>query len=513
MSVRSVVSALTGLLLIVLCATAFAKFPLTKAFIVQPYEGPTPIGAVDLCVDIYNRVHLAWLREPLNPDDGAIHLYYRCFDANGKPLTDMIDLTPPLCGAGIFDVVSNSEGKVTIAAGVRLRDAQVYSHSYWRFDSLGQVPQRVLFGLDQDSVTISPQPKIAVGDSGQIAIALMNCSINNCDSVYYVMFDRNDQQLFRTRPASTAALELTSAYDIKLQMAPSGRFVIAWSANVLYPWPFLLSQPFARVFNADGSPRGEEILVACEGYPETCSGDSAYFLNGGAAGQFPDLAIQNNGDFVVAYALDFFSECSTQYYMMRRFYEDGTPKGPNVRISDKTVCAIWIEPTVRIRSDSLGNLLSVFLINTGWNQAHWNIWAQRFDSEGKPIGVNYRINDIPAKDPNGPIKFYSVDMNNAGLVAVAWWEVNALAHGWNLALQTMDISDICYKCGDANDDKVVDVSDAVYLISYIFSGGYAPKDLSLGDASGDGQIDISDAVALISYIFQGGGLPSECLGR
>ena len=67
-----------------------------------------------------------------------------------------------------------------------------------------------------------------------------------------------------------------------------------------------------------------------------------------------------------------------------------------------------------------------------------------------------------------------------------------------------------YVCGDANGDAVVDISDAVSLISYIFSGGTAPVPLAAGDANCDSAVDISDAVYLISYIFSGGSAP--CAG-
>jgi hypothetical protein len=65
-----------------------------------------------------------------------------------------------------------------------------------------------------------------------------------------------------------------------------------------------------------------------------------------------------------------------------------------------------------------------------------------------------------------------------------------------------------YVCGDANSDATVDISDAVYLIAYIFSGGSAPSPLLAGDANCDSTVDISDAVYLISYIFSGG--PAPC---
>jgi hypothetical protein len=69
----------------------------------------------------------------------------------------------------------------------------------------------------------------------------------------------------------------------------------------------------------------------------------------------------------------------------------------------------------------------------------------------------------------------------------------------------------CFYCGDANSDGYIDISDVVFLISYIFSGGTAPADCmypnGMGDANGDRDVDISDAVFLIAYIFSGGPAP------
>jgi len=66
--------------------------------------------------------------------------------------------------------------------------------------------------------------------------------------------------------------------------------------------------------------------------------------------------------------------------------------------------------------------------------------------------------------------------------------------------------------GDANGDNTIDISDAVYLISFIFSGGSAPIPYAVcsGDANCDCTVDISDAVYLISYIFSSGLAPCSC---
>jgi M6 family metalloprotease-like protein len=66
-----------------------------------------------------------------------------------------------------------------------------------------------------------------------------------------------------------------------------------------------------------------------------------------------------------------------------------------------------------------------------------------------------------------------------------------------------------YVPGDASGDGNIDISDAVYMISYIFSGGLPPDPLLAGDANCDGAVDISDVVYLIAYIFSGGDAPCE----
>ncbi len=65
-----------------------------------------------------------------------------------------------------------------------------------------------------------------------------------------------------------------------------------------------------------------------------------------------------------------------------------------------------------------------------------------------------------------------------------------------------------YVPGDADGSGIVTISDAVFLINYIFGGGPAPNPLAAGDADCSGIVSISDAVYIINYIFGGG--PAPC---
>jgi hypothetical protein len=61
--------------------------------------------------------------------------------------------------------------------------------------------------------------------------------------------------------------------------------------------------------------------------------------------------------------------------------------------------------------------------------------------------------------------------------------------------------------GDANGDGSVSVSDAVYLISYLFKGGPAPDPLWKGDVNGYCGVSTADIIYLNYYLFSGGPPP------
>lgn len=68
-----------------------------------------------------------------------------------------------------------------------------------------------------------------------------------------------------------------------------------------------------------------------------------------------------------------------------------------------------------------------------------------------------------------------------------------------------------YLCGDADGNDIVNISDAVFLISYIFGGGPPPDPFDAGDVDCNEIVNISDVVYLIAYIFGGGPGPcAEC---
>lgn len=65
-----------------------------------------------------------------------------------------------------------------------------------------------------------------------------------------------------------------------------------------------------------------------------------------------------------------------------------------------------------------------------------------------------------------------------------------------------------YVIGDATSDYVIDISDVVFGINYLFIEGPAPCPYHSGDTNCDGMVDVSDILCLINYLFCGS--PISC---
>lgn len=64
--------------------------------------------------------------------------------------------------------------------------------------------------------------------------------------------------------------------------------------------------------------------------------------------------------------------------------------------------------------------------------------------------------------------------------------------------------------GDCNQDRLLDVSDVVYMINYLYKSGTAPLPLpDQGDVNHDGVMDVSDIVYLLNYLFKSGPAPQD----
>jgi hypothetical protein len=66
-----------------------------------------------------------------------------------------------------------------------------------------------------------------------------------------------------------------------------------------------------------------------------------------------------------------------------------------------------------------------------------------------------------------------------------------------------------YVCGDADGNDVVNVSDIVWMINFVFGTGDPPDPMDAGDVDCNGSVNVSDIVYLINFVFGTGQDPCD----
>ena len=116
-------------------------------------------------------------------------------------------------------------------------------------------------------------------------------------------------------------------------------------------------------------------------------------------------------------------------------------------------------------------------------------------------GVDDNFNADPLFCGLGSNDYYVADISQCA-------DGNAFC-GTQIGVFGVNCTDV-YLCGDVNGDGLVDITDAVFLINFVFIlGSPAPDPMESGNVNCDSVVDISDAVYLINYVFEPG-WPAPC---
>lgn len=73
-----------------------------------------------------------------------------------------------------------------------------------------------------------------------------------------------------------------------------------------------------------------------------------------------------------------------------------------------------------------------------------------------------------------------------------------------LSFYLVSVSAFTFIRGDVDRNSRVELTDAVYILNYLFLGGSEPECLDAADTNDDSRININDAVFLLNYLFKGG---------
>jgi len=184
----------------------------------------------------------------------------------------------------------------------------------------------------------------------------------------------------------------TSMYDDPdISIDNAGNFVITWTdyRNI---GPDIYAQRFAY----NGSILGSNFKVNND------SGNHSQF--------YPSIASNNNGNFIITWADH---RIGSNIYA-QRYTSNGGVLGSNFKVNDATIAPDLFPPT-SIATDSSGNFFITWVED---RNDDWDIYAQRYASDGNTLGSNFKVNDDGNRGANQVSP--SIAIENSGNIIITW---------------------------------------------------------------------------------------------
>ena len=138
----------------------------------------------------------------------------------------------------------------------------------------------------------------------------------------------------------------------------------------------------------------------------------------------------------------------------------------------------------------------------GWEDAGL-ILGQRFKADGTKIGRRFQVN------VTGPAYIPHV-ANNRQDDYVVFYMIGSASAGpepHTVATRILNFNAPEFIRGDANNNDVLDLTDAIAILDYLFQGGAPPPVLKAADVNDDEAVNVSDPVYLLIHLFLGGKPP------
>ncbi len=240
-------------------------------------------------------------------------------------------------------------------------------------------------------------------------------------------------------------------YGPNVAVAPNLNFVITWlDRRNGYMWDI-----YAQRYSSDGTPLGANFKVNEEPENEeqvgvTVSIDSCgnfvivwadekngdynydiygqrYLADGTAVGNnfkinddsgddsqyWPTCEVAKNGDFIVAWSDQRYNANYDTYHIYaQRYLSDGTPLGNNFKVNTDDEPIFHYHSEITIMEN--GNFMIAWCDE---RDGDWDVYAQQYMSDGTTNGGNFKLNDdVPDSDQRGP----SVSADLDGNFTVCW---------------------------------------------------------------------------------------------
>ncbi|MDP3025162.1 MAG: T9SS type A sorting domain-containing protein [candidate division Zixibacteria bacterium] len=263
-------------------------------------------------------------------------------------------------------------------------ESDIYAQRY----NLTGSPIGLNFKVNDDFRTGQNYPAIAMDFTGNFIITWEDTRNGESD-IYAQRYNSSGTPLgsnFMVNDDAGDAVQRQPA----IAMDSSGDFVITWEDNRNDgTWNI-----YAQRYNSSGAPTGSNFKVNDD--------------TGTARQHSPAITIDSSGNFVITWE-DYRNDLGDIY--AQRYNSSGIPSGSNFKVNDDVGTGLQWYPAISM--DGSGN----FIITWQDARSNWNIYAQRYNSSGSPLGSNFKINDRIGTALGG---FPAITMNRSGNFVITW---------------------------------------------------------------------------------------------
>ncbi|MDZ7796526.1 MAG: T9SS type A sorting domain-containing protein [Candidatus Marinimicrobia bacterium] len=322
--------------------------------------------------------------------NGNTDIYSQRFDSSGNSIGENDLITDEKGSSAQYypDIAIDGNGNFVISwLDNRNNNPDIYAQ---RFDSSGNpIGNNVLINDDQGNNNQS-FPSIAMSDNGSYVITWTDYRNKKYGDVYAQRFDANGKKLGKNILINDDQ-ENSGQYP-SIAMSDNGFYVITWE-----DYRNDNSDIYAQRFNASGYPMNTNVLV---------NEDNIYKQH------FPSIAMKDDGTYIITWESQYFTNPTDIY--AQRFYKAGKPIGENFQVNDDQENTNQSFPSIAM-SDNGSYVIT-------WSdrrnrKIYGDIYAQRFDANGKKLGKNVIIND----DQGNNIRFSpSIAMSDDGSYVITW---------------------------------------------------------------------------------------------
>lgn len=212
----------------------------------------------------------------------------------------------------------------------------------------------------------------------------------------------------------------------------------------------------------------------------------------------------------VAYEYHFFASAGDEGFVLEGVVPDNSYEQEDVGL----VAGSWPAAPQGFGGNLVGGEIHLRWDFAAGNSYH--VYRRRAPSGGSFFRVD--VGPDETDDP-GLADSTFIDLNIAPTATYEYVVVAEDAQGilgpHSVVLMVTPGGGCCQIRGDVNSSgsDMLDISDLIYLVNYMFQSGLEPACMEQADINGDGgaAIDISDLIYLVNYMFQGGPPLPACL--